>query len=56
MGPPPANSPTMYSTLVYQDRNFGLGKPAYSQKKNIYERNQSGCEKDKNVGFLPFVL
>ena len=31
--PPPANSPTMYTTLVYQDRYVGLGKPAYSQKK-----------------------
>ena len=22
----------------------------------IYWRNQSGCQKDKNVGFLPFIL
>ena len=22
----------------------------------IYGRNQSGCEKAKNVGFLPFIL
>ena len=22
----------------------------------IYERNQSGCEKAKNLGFLPYIL
>ena len=29
---------------------------AIIKKKNTYGRKQSGCERAKNVGFLPFIL